>query len=155
LFVWNLKDPKQKTPLFSTDGDAVVLPITFSLLEVRGSFEVTTPCACYGFLGNEFMSQTRTQTGHLFESFASSSLDFTLAMAGSRLTYSGVAVPGVPSMKAVIDSDLPDWLQQLGSIMSGHDIGESIRRSMVNVFATAQFTLRMIETMNKAIGLAH
>lgn len=153
LFIWSLKEPKQKDPIFSQDGATVLLPIGFSLLEVKGSFEVSTVCGYYSFWGSELYSQPTSVHGYLFESFTSCSLDFKLGIAGSRLTYNGVSIPGTPSMHSQVDDGLPDWLQKFAGVMSGHDINESIHRSMVNVFATAAFTGRMVETLNKAIGV--
>ncbi len=151
LFVWNLREPTQKDAEFSEDGATVVLPIEFSLLEVRGRFEATTTCGYYTMFGTETMSQSSSVEGDLWESFGSSTLNFSLTIASSRLAYNDVFVPGVPSMRAEPDSGVPDWLQKFASVMSGHDMNESIRRSIVNVFASADFTRRMIDTMNAAI----
>ncbi|HEX2052845.1 MAG TPA: hypothetical protein VHJ78_03830 [Actinomycetota bacterium] len=152
LFVWNLKDAKQQDPIFSPDGGRVVLPIGFSLLQVKGSFDVSTDCACYSFFGSKLNSNSRTVHGHLFETYNSGRLDFSLSIAGPKLAYQDVSIPGTPSLQAGLDDGLPEWLQRFAGFMAGHDIHASIRSSMVNVFATPAFTGRMIETLNKAIG---
>jgi hypothetical protein len=146
--VWSFQGVKAGDPSFP-DGNTVILPIKFSLIEVRGRYHIHCTCALSSMWGSEIQSSDKNETGSMTQTFSAGTLDYALDISGPGLRFKSVSIPGTPSVVTQSDSGLPKWLAQLGNVMSGRDILGAINNAMGNVFATAGFAQSMIASLDK------
>lgn len=149
LKVWSFQGIETGDPSFP-DPDTVILPITFSRLEVRGKYHIHCTCSLTSMWGGgEIQASEKNETGSVTETFPAGSLNYALDISGPGLRFKSVSVPGTPSVVTHSDRGWPDWLERFANVMSGHDILGAINGSMGNVFATAGFAQSMIASLNK------
>jgi hypothetical protein len=138
-------------PAVAVDSSTVQLPLSFSQLEVTGSYSYGQPCALYD-LGKKASTTTANGNGSITQTIGASSL-YYVAKLGSTVTLSSVVVNGNPSVNVSPDTGgLPDWLVKIASFFQTFDEAAALRSSLQNVFLTADFSQQMIGLLNQKIG---
>jgi len=141
----------QAQPAVQGDGGTMRLPLSFSQLEVTGSYNYGQPCACYD-LGKKVSTTTANGSGTLTQTITNSTLYYVVNL-GSTLTLSGVAVSGSPAVSVSPDNGgLPDWLTKLADFFSAFHEAEALRGSLQNLFLTADFSQTMLALLKQKIG---
>jgi hypothetical protein len=138
-------------PAVTVDSTTVQLPLSYSQLEVSGSYTYGQPCALYD-LGKKTTTTTTNGKGSVTQTISAGSLCY-VAKLGGTVTLSSVVVNGNPSVSVRPDSDgLPDWLVKITSFFQTFDEAAILRSSLQNVFLTADFSQQMIGLLNQKIG---
>lgn len=153
MTVWSFQGVQAQEATFP-DANTVILPIKFSLMEVRGHFHIHCVCVMKAMWTGAEMSRSDTnEAGSMIQTFNAGTLNFVVDTSGPKLVFKSVTVPGNPSVVTNLENGMPGWLQRFANVMSGHDILGAINQSMSNVFVTAGFAQSMIANLNKHLGL--
>ena len=135
----------------SATGSTVHLPLSFSQLEVAGSYSYTQPCALYD-LGKKTTTTSTNGNGTITQCISNSSL-YYVADLGQIVNLSSVVVNGNPGVTVNLNTGgMPSWLVEIGNFFSSFNEAEVLRSTLQNVFQTADFSQAMIALLNKQIG---
>jgi hypothetical protein len=135
----------------AADATTVHLPLSFSQLEVTGSYTYGQPCAEYD-MGKKVSTLTTTGDGTISQTITNNSL-YYVATVGDTVTLSSVVVNGDPAVSVHPDTGgLPAWLVALANFFSSFNEAEAMRSTLQNVFLTADFSATMIALLNQEIG---